>query len=273
MLKKVYDVKKSLCWVISFVVVLSSVLQMTWSSAASVNPNPVTVKMTSLGSAVKSMTITVNGSYLIRENAQSLPNNSVYSIAVSGSGLTISSGSTLIYTFDSGFYLTKQDISTAGIVLYNPLYGRNLTYLGNLQFRNVNGNIVLYNSVDLETYLYGVVSQEMSDSFGAEALKAQAISARTYVYNKCFFVTDDTTTQAYVGYMASSVNTINAVNATKGMVVSYQGDIIQAFYSARNGGVTETLSRLAPEAMAEPIAVPSSTRPIRVRSRFWISQS
>jgi SpoIID/LytB domain protein len=248
-LKRILE--KALCCVLTLIIMVSAISQIKLTVTALNITNPVTVKMTSLGSAIKSIAITVNDSYIINENNQSLQTNSIYTISAQGSGLTISSGGNLLYTFDASFFLSKQDSGTSGIKIHNSYYdsyydGRDLVYLGNMKFANVGGYVVVYNYIDLETYLYGVVSQEMSDSYKIEALKAQAIAARTYVYNKAFVVTDDTNSQAYIGYNANYTNTINAVNETKGMVLSYldtatnRYNIIQAFYSASNGGYTET---------------------------------
>ena len=219
----------------------SAISQIELTAAALSITNPVTVRMTSLGSANTSIKITVVGSYIISgTNISLLPNT--YTIAVSGSGVTISTGSTLVYTsVGTNFCLSKQDSGTSGITIQDPYYyGRVQNYLGNMAFANENSFVVVYNYIDVETYLYGVVSQEMSDSFGIEALKAQAIAARTYVYNKNFFVTDDTNSQAYIGYNATYSNVISAVNATKNIVLTYQGNIVQSFYSASNGGYTDS---------------------------------
>lgn len=117
----------------------------------------------------------------------------------------------------------------------------------------INGNV---EAIPIETYVIGVVAGEMPASFNIEALKAQAVASRTFaLFRKYratgnYDVTDNTTTQVYI-----STNTMKkrwgseydkyynriafAVNATKGEVITYDGKVIEALYSAMSGGVTQ----------------------------------
>lgn len=106
--------------------------------------------------------------------------------------------------------------------------------------------ITVVNVVPLEQYLYGVVGKEMSPSWSSEALKAQAVAARTYaVYhknsfrNKGFDMTDDTRSQVYAGINGESPSIISAVDATKGEILTYKGKPIEAIFCATAGGWTE----------------------------------
>ena len=111
-------------------------------------------------------------------------------------------------------------------------------------------------SIPLETYVIGVVAAEMPASFSIEALKAQAVASRTFaLYRRAratgkYDVTDDTRTQVYISVDAMKkrwgsqfekyYNKIStAVNATKGEVITYDGKIIEALYSAMSGGITQ----------------------------------
>ena len=218
-------------------IILSNLLIYFQFTASAVS-NFVTVKMTSLGKSINSLSITVNGSYKISDNNENLQTGSTYTIAVAGSGLTISNGS-VSYSFGASFLLSKKDTSLLGIKIHNPLLNKDFNYLGNMSFTNESGNLIVYNYIDIETYVCGVVSQEMGNGFPLEALKAQAIAARTVAYYKRLYVTDDTTTQAYIGYNENYTNVINAVNATKSMVLTYGSDLVDTYYSASNGGYTE----------------------------------
>lgn len=231
-------IKKVVCIMTAFMLFACLLFPLQFTATALKITNPVTVKMTSLGIALKNINITINGSYIIDENNTGLQIGSVFNVSTVGTGLKISN-SNVSYSFGTSFFLSKQDTSVIGIKIRSSLLNRDLNYLGNMKFVNENGNIVVYNYVDIETYLYGVVSQEMGNSFSLEALKAQAIAARTYAYNKSFSLTDDTTTQAYIGYEATWTKCIQAVDDTKGMVLTYGGSIVNAFYSASNGGYTE----------------------------------
>lgn len=106
--------------------------------------------------------------------------------------------------------------------------------------------ITVVNVVPLEQYLYGVVGKEMSPSWSSEALKAQAVAARTYaVYhknsfrNKGFDMTDDTRSQVYAGINGEAPSIISAVNATKGEILTYKGKPVEAIFCATAGGWTE----------------------------------
>lgn len=131
------------------------------------------------------------------------------------------------------------------IRLKNQEYGT-CTYLGNMTFDVSGGFVRAINTLPIEQYLYGVVPHEMSDSFPVEALKAQAVCARGYAVTKCsknaagtYDILDTSKDQVYRGYASKNKRAIAAVDDTKGKVLTYEGDIIEAFYSASNGGQTE----------------------------------
>ena len=122
------------------------------------------------------------------------------------------------------------------------------TYRGYLEcIKSVNKwGLTVVNVVPLEQYLYGVVGKEMSPSWNSEALKAQAVAARTYaVSHKRYFnsrgfdMTDDTNSQIYAGMDGESPSVINAVDATNGEILTYKDKPIDAFFCASAGGWTE----------------------------------
>ena len=94
--------------------------------------------------------------------------------------------------------------------------------------------------LDLEEYLCGVVPSEIYESSHMEALKAQAVAARTFAVKRVMAgtVVDDTTSfQAYRAPLAeSSPRSRQAVEETAGQVLTYGGKVIDCFYSASNGG-------------------------------------
>lgn len=114
-----------------------------------------------------------------------------------------------------------------------------------------NGSVI---TIGLEEYIIGVLAAEMPASFNFEALKAQSVIARTYALNaknKGKTLTDTVSTQAYIdiGQMqskwGSSYNTYynkikNAVNATTGEYLTYNGSYIEAMYHSTNNGKTES---------------------------------
>ncbi|MFL5906442.1 MAG: SpoIID/LytB domain-containing protein [Solirubrobacterales bacterium] len=120
------------------------------------------------------------------------------------------------------------------------------TYRGALEVRpsSVPGSVSVVNAVDLEDYVRGVVSKESPASWPTEALKAQAVAARSYalstaVHGNGFDVYDDTRSQVYGGVGAETAKTDQAVAATALQVVLYNGRVAQTFFFSTSGGHTE----------------------------------
>ena len=125
-----------------------------------------------------------------------------------------------------------------------------IRYYGEFDFAVLaNDRLTVVNDVDLEHYVMGVCAIEMSERWPVEALKAQAVAARTFVqsmigksvyYYTCGFdVTDDTYTQAYRGTSNVGDNIRAAVAATENQYLTQNGKLIDALYSAADGGATE----------------------------------
>lgn len=127
------------------------------------------------------------------------------------------------------------------------LYLQGLTgaYEGDLMLDVSENRIRPVLHIHVEDYLLGVVPFEMGDSFPLEALKAQAIAARTYALRKSgtedrvYDVEDTTNDQAYKGRTTYSPLSEQAVRETEGLCGTYQGTLAQCYYSASNGGQTE----------------------------------
>lgn len=103
--------------------------------------------------------------------------------------------------------------------------------------------------VELETYLIGVVASEMSADFPLEALKAQAVAARTFVAQRQFTVDDTVASQVYqdddqllavwgTNYDQKRAKIADAIAQTKGEVLRYQGDLITAAFFSSCAGAT-----------------------------------
>lgn len=120
-------------------------------------------------------------------------------------------------------------------------------YRGSLEIRlSANGSLIVINELPVEQYLYGVVPREIPASFSAEALKAQAVAARTYTYANLskhmtngYDLCSTTHCQVYGGVGQEDVRTNNAVDQTRGEVLTYDGKLISALYHASSGGHTE----------------------------------
>ena len=106
--------------------------------------------------------------------------------------------------------------------------------------------IRVINVLDLEDYVKGVIPYEMSNDWPYEALRAQAVCARTYVvYNQDkyaefgFDLTDDTECQVYRGILGANALTDMAADSTAGEYVRYKGEICEIYYFASDGGASE----------------------------------
>lgn len=106
-----------------------------------------------------------------------------------------------------------------------------------------DGSVI--NVVSLEDYLYSVVPREMSPSWPAAALQAQAICARTYVLqrstpSRAYDVTPSESDQVYTGMLGESPGGRAAVDATAGQVMRFGGEFASIMYSSCCGGHTES---------------------------------
>ena len=120
-------------------------------------------------------------------------------------------------------------------------------YRGKLMIKNIGGKLTVINDIDLEDYIKGVVPSEMPSSWEFEALKAQAIAARSYALANLgkqakfgYDLKDNTEDQAYGGASSETNVTNKAVDETHGLVLTYDMKIISAYYSASAGGMTST---------------------------------
>lgn len=118
-------------------------------------------------------------------------------------------------------------------------------YHGKLMIKNVGGKLTVINDIELEDYIKGVVPSEMPPSWEYEALKAQAIAARSFALANLgkqakygYDLKDNTEDQAYGGASAETNITNKAVDETHGLVLTYDMKIISAYYTASAGGMT-----------------------------------
>src|SRR5215211_1170347 len=109
-----------------------------------------------------------------------------------------------------------------------------------------DGGLYVINAVPLEGYVKGVVPNEMPSDWPADALRAQAVAARSYglateVSGAPFDQFDDTRSQVYGGLGSETAATNDAAEATAGRVVKYGGKIATTFYFSTSGGRTENI--------------------------------
>ena len=119
-------------------------------------------------------------------------------------------------------------------------------YRGALELRPAGSGLNVINAVNLEDYVRGVVSAESPPTWPAEALKAQAVAARTYAITTSkagdgFDQFADVRSQVYKGALAEFPSTDAAVAATRGRVVTYGGRPATTYFFSTSGGRTENV--------------------------------
>ena len=124
-------------------------------------------------------------------------------------------------------------------------YGTPL-YAGRMEVAKESGGLLLINELDLETYLYSVVPSEMPASYEMEALKAQAVCARSYAYRQIMengyanygaHVDDSVSYQVY-NNLQTHENVIRAVNETAGLVLKFGEEVATTYYFSTSCGYT-----------------------------------
>lgn len=189
------------------------------------------VAATAVGTSVKGTIVDANTNKTVYEldpmKGYALqPHNNSIAIKINGDYYKLKTDYIVVKPLDSGFVSTK---------------GR--WYRGNLIIQNKNGRLTVVNDVDLEDYIKGVVPAEMPSGWQDEALKAQAIAARSYALANLgkrgymgFDLLDTPEDQAYGGASAETSKTNALVSDTKGIVLTYDMKVINAYYSASAGG-------------------------------------
>ena len=121
-------------------------------------------------------------------------------------------------------------------------------YRGRVLVTSNGSGVTAINYVDLEQYLYSVVGGEMPTSWPLEALKAQAVAARSYALHKRqqarnphYDVGTTTAWQVYGGLQEETASTQAAVEGTRGQVLTYNGQVIEAVFHSSSGGHTENV--------------------------------
>lgn len=233
--------KRLLPIILGFNLLLSLCLSNTTTSYATSSTNSsIQVKLSAYLGNQSSVNTSISGKYIVQEDGLVL--DGAYHIKNESGQLVLYKNGIKIKNYGSSFQADPVVYNTKNIISIN---GRN--YLGSMRFIIESGKYIRpYNTLPIEDYLKGVVSQEMSPSWGSsggmEALKAQAIAARTYATGVSP-IDDGQTDQVYTGFYWYT-NTNHAVEDTQGQVLKYNGQVIgaNALYSSSNGG--KTLSKV-----------------------------
>lgn len=187
------------------------------------------------------------------------------------------------------FSQTQQTLKARNLI-FQPVGDTKLTltekktaYRGSLQFTaNLQGKLDVINLVNMEDYLFGVVTKESPSSWPIEALKAQAVASRSYALykvqlraNQSFDVYDTTTSQVYGGFSGESGPAIEAVLATTGQILTYGNQVVEAVFHANSGGYTENNENIwgsSPLPYLRTVKDEYSgygTDPVQSRYGFW----
>ena len=183
-------------------------------------------------------------------------------------------GSGVVHTLSAGAYplttalklrVDGQPKATAlpGPLLFQPgsaALALKHRYRGSIQIDVSAGKLRAINMVGLEQYLYGVVPSEMPYTWHPEALKAQAIAARSYALatrrTGAFDLYPDTRSQVYLGIEHEKPSTNAAVNATAGQVVLYDGEVAKTYFFSSSGGRTASAEDVWGEPVPYLVSVP-----------------
>lgn len=147
---------------------------------------------------------------------------------------------------------------TVGLV-----FGAGRWYRGEMELRAVGSRLTVVNRVPMEQYLYGVIPAEMNPRWSLEALKAQAVAARTYALAKLgqfgsrgYDLKPTTENQVYRGAGVETLASNTAVDQTLGQVLTQNGRAIAAYFHSSSGGYTETSAAVWGEARPYLQALP-----------------
>jgi stage II sporulation protein D len=156
-------------------------------------------------------------------------------------------------------------------------------YRGGLELRAASSHgLMAVNTVDLDGYVKGVVPGEVPSNWAAEALKAQAVAARTYALatdagGTSFDQYADTRSQMYKGLASETAATNAAVDATGGQVVRYQGRLAITYFFSTSGGATEDIENVfygsAPEPYLKSVADPYDSIAPRHQWQFTFTRA
>ena len=186
----------------------------------------------------------MNGSFISR-----LQGYNAETVDLGGRYINISVDGKLQFIFDtSAGNINVQPAAGSG----QPLYLNNKQYRGYIEALSLpQSDMTVINVLSMNEYLYGVVPREIEASSHAEALKAQAVAARTYAANSLgkhkdlgFDLCNTVDCQVYGAYEWEHENTSKAVDDTKGVIVTWQGKPALVFYFSSSGGHTEDVKNV-----------------------------
>lgn len=177
-------------------------------------------------------------------------------ITVEGDGLiaTTQGGAPIVLKSPVYIKATYDGISFQGttcrslnIAAASHLLVNGKSYRGRIEVLSLDKSVLVVNELYIEDYLVGLINAEISSAWPIEAVKAQAVIARTYALNRkearknsLYHLESSVIDQVYDGSENEDPRALRAVSETLGQVLTYYGKIIQAFYHSNCGGKTES---------------------------------
>lgn len=205
--------------------------------------------------AASTLTGKTNGDYYFNGNI--IPSGTSLTFKITNGKINVNSKE-----YDSVIIAPK----SYGSFFYLTGSSRTNRYMGILEFKVDNNRVYPINTLPIEDYLNGVVGYEMSEAYPIEALKAQAVAARTYALKhkgdlmetKGFDFDDTICYQVYYGYNPTFINVEKSVKGTVGQVILYSNNLIDALFSSSHGGYTENAANVWGNSVAYLTAKPDT---------------
>lgn len=222
-------------------------------------------------------------SVLIKQNARqcTLAGTAYYISAAGGAPLPEMNGQLTLSA--NGSQLVGGNVSCnmpAEIYSNNPITVNGVTYRGRILLDGSSGSFNIVNTVDINDYLKGVLGTEMSPAWPLEALKAQAVLARTYVMETKrhgkYDICSGGHCQNYNGMKGESASLTEAVNSTEDEILKYGGRPASVHYFSDSGGSTSSAMSVwhknIPYLTAKPDPVPSKGPRSRWQATFTMQK-
>lgn len=206
----------------------------------------------------------INGTYYVRTGAYldadavnaanaalGIEGTTVVGTSTGGVSVVKTGTAQILFQFDGGSQIALGVLPGLDDSVKTTTWFKGRKYFGGFRFERIGGgNLTVVNILYLEDYVNCVISQEMSNSWPVEALKAQACCARTYAarlnrhaaYHFDLCATVDC--QAYPGAGQIGANTTQAVEETAGMYVWYGDELAETYYYSSNGGASEDVRNI-----------------------------
>ncbi len=192
------------------------------------------------------------GSYVSQASAESaISSRGIYGTAMTASSRCVTVVATgtdrILFQFDGGEEQSLGVMPRSEDGERAVTWFRGRKYYGGFRYSRLDGgDLTVVNILGMDEYICGVVPYEMSPGWPLEALKAQAVSARTYAASQLgkhqkygFDLCNSTCCQAYLGVDVNAPDCEEAVFSTSGVYITYEGELASTYYHSCDGGATE----------------------------------